>query len=216
MCAFIFICKYMKANTKRREKKKGKDKVKVFTRKHFASGDGMMTRIWGPLAWTFLHTVSFNYPTNPTNEDKHRYKDLITNLQYILPCKYCRMNLTTNLKNTPLTMDHMANRDTFSRFVYNLHETVNKLLNKQSGLSYCDVRERYEHFRSRCTQDDNIAKLIPKSTSHARAHNKTKKKEKGCTEPLYGKKSKCVIQIVPLETKTVTFKVNKKCIKHNR
>jgi hypothetical protein len=107
----------------------------------------------------------------------------------------------------------MANRDTFSRFVYNLHETVNKLLNKQSGLSYCDVRERYEHFRSRCTQDDNIAKLIPKSTS---LNNKTKKKEKGCTEPLYGKKSKCVIQIVPLETKTVTFKVNKKCIKHNR
>ena len=46
----------------------------------------------------------------------------------------------------------MKNRDTFSRYVYNLHETVNKLL-KKSGLKYCDVRERYEHFRSRCTLD---------------------------------------------------------------
>jgi ATP-dependent Clp protease ATP-binding subunit ClpC len=39
-----------------------------------------------------------------------------------------------------------------------------------------------------------------------------KKKEKGCTEPLYGKKSKRVINIVPQEDKTATFKMDKKCI----
>ena len=46
--------------------------------------------------------------------------------------------------------------------------------------------------------------------------NKTKtlkKKEKGCTEPLYGKKSKCVINIVPQEDRVATFKMDKKCIK---
>ena len=40
-----------------------------------------------------------------------------------------------------------------------------------------------------------------------------KKKEKGCTEPLYGKKSKCVINIVPQEEKSATFQMDKKCIK---
>jgi hypothetical protein len=44
-------------------------------------------------------------------------------------------------------------------------------------------------------------------------HTQTRKKEeKGCTEPLYGKKSKCVINIVPHEDKTATFKMDKKCI----
>jgi hypothetical protein len=40
-----------------------------------------------------------------------------------------------------------------------------------------------------------------------------KKKEKGCTEPLYGKKAKCVIKIVPQEEKCSTFQMDEKCIK---
>jgi hypothetical protein len=94
----------------------------------------------------------------------------------------------------------MANRDQFSRFIYKLHETVNKLLGKTSGLSYCDVRERYEHFRSRCTLDDK-----PKLFEFKKVEDKPAKNgkgiEKGCTEPLYGKKAKCIIKIVPQEEK---------------
>ena len=43
--------------------------------------------------------------------------------------------------------------------------------------------------------------------------NKTKKKEKGCVEPLYGKKSKCVIKIVPKDKKVPTFQMDEKCKK---
>jgi hypothetical protein len=46
----------------------------------------------------------------------------------------------------------MENRAKFSLYVYKLHEVVNKMLGKKSGLSYADVRERYEHFRSRCAK----------------------------------------------------------------
>jgi hypothetical protein len=42
--------------------------------------------------------------------------------------------------------------------------------------------------------------------------NKTKK-EKGCTEPLYGKKAKCVINIVPQDHKGKTINIDSKCIK---
>ena len=183
-------------------------KQRTFKKKDFLSGDGMLTTIWGPSMWHFLHTMSFNYPVKPSKEDKKHYRDFILSLQYVLPCKYCRKNLKTNLRGNPLTISDMESRDTFSRYIYKLHETVNKLLGKKSGLSYCDVRERYEHFRSRCTQD--TPKILKLSTAKTL---KNKPKEKGCTEPLYGKKAKCVIKIVPQEEKCKTLQIDKKCIK---
>lgn len=196
-------------HTRKNRNTHNKTKKRTFGKNDFSSGDGMVTKIWGPIVWTALHTISFNYPVNPTVEDKKNYKDFIYSLRHVLPCKYCRINLTKNLKQKPLSMCHMKNRDTFSRYIYELHELVNKMLDKKSGLSYCDIRERYEHFRSRCTEES------PKIFNFVRTNtkSKTRKKEKGCTEPLYGKKSKCVINIVPQENKSETFKMDKKCIK---
>ena len=147
--------------------------------------------------------MSFNYPTEPTNENKKHYKNFVKNLQYTLPCKYCRINLKNNFKVNPIKECHMKNRETFSRYIYELHELINKMLKKNSGLKYCDVRERYEHFRARCSNDK------PKIFKF----NKTKKKEKGCTEPLYGKKAKCIIKIVPNEKKCKTLEIDSKCLK---
>ena len=185
--------------------------TRAFTKKDFNSGDGMLTTVWGPSMWHFLHTMSFNYPVAPTPEQKQQYMDFILNLRNVLPCKYCRMNLTNNLATRPLKMCHMESRDTFSRFIYDLHETVNKLLGKNSGLSYCDVRERYEHFRSRCTQD--APKVFDFRKFYRGKSGKKGEHEKGCTEPLYGKKAKCVISIVPQEVKVPTFSVDDQCIK---
>ena len=132
--------------------------VSVYSTKDYESNDGMLVAVWGPSAWHFLHTISFNYPVHPTIEEKQKYRDFVVNLQYVLPCKYCRINLKTNLKQMPLTMSEMKNRETFSRYIYQLHELVNRMLHKKSALSYCDVRERYEHFRSRCTLPYNVMK----------------------------------------------------------
>jgi hypothetical protein len=194
------------SHTRKNRNNRNKTKKRTFKKKDYNSGDGMLTSVWGPAQWHFLHTMSFNYPVKPTPEDKRHYMDYVKNLQYVLPCKYCRINLTNNFKKKPLQMCDMASRETFSRYIYELHETVNKMLNKKSNLSYCDVRERYEHFRSRCT-DEKPKVFNFKKTS---GRNKT---EKGCTEPLYGKKSKCIINIVPQEDKSKTFQMDKKCIK---
>ena len=37
-------------------------------------------------------------------------------------------------------MEVMKSRETFSKYIYDLHELVNKMLNKKSNLSYCDVK----------------------------------------------------------------------------
>ena len=184
-------------------KKNPKIKKRVFTKKQYNSGDGMLTSVWGASMWHYLHTMSFNYPVEPSKENKHYYKEFVKNLQYTLPCKYCRINLKNNFKAHPIKECHMKDRESFSRYVYELHELVNKMLNKKSGLKYCDVRERYEHFRARCSiEKPKIFKF-----------NKTKKKEKGCTEPLYGKKAKCIIKIVPHEKKCKTLEIDNKCLK---
>jgi len=185
---------------KTKKQKKSKDR---FTRKQYNSGDGMLTSVWGPSIWHYLHTMSFNYPINPTAEDKKYYTQFIKNLQYTLPCKHCRINLKNNFKSLPLRMCHMKDRGTFSRYIYNLHETINKMLNKKSGLTYCNIRERYENFRSRCVvENPKIFKF------------KKTRKESGCTEPMYGKKAKCVIKIVPEDNKCNTFQMDKTCIKN--
>jgi hypothetical protein len=176
----------------------------------------MLTSVWGPSMWHFLHIMSFNYPVNPTNEDKRHYRDFIISLQYILPCKYCRMNLTKNFEKHPITLNTMKNRETFSKYIYELHEIVNKLLNKKSNLTYEDVRERYEHFRSRCTQSDKLNKVNIKVKSSTKTRKNKDKKEKGCTESLYGKKSKCIIKIVPQENRSKSFQMDKKCIKSRK
>jgi len=190
-------------------------KKRTFTKKDYQSGDGMLTTVWGPSMWHYLHTMSFNYPVNPTQDDKKHYMDFIKNLRYVLPCRYCRENLTKNMIAMPLTNDDMKDRDSFSRYIYNLHEMVNKLLGKKSGLTFCDVRDRYENFRSRCTEDRPKIISIKDALKLKSIRKKTmkKEKEKGCTEPLYGKKAKCVIKIVPQEEKCKTLQIDKKCIK---
>ncbi len=185
-------------------------KQRTYSKKDYNSGDGFLTTVWGPMMWSYLHTMSFNYPTKPTPEDKKHYKEFVENLQYVLPCKFCRMNLANNLKEFPIKECHMASRDAFSRYIYDLHETVNKMLKKKSNLSFCEVRDRYENFRSRCTEDPTIFNF---KKAKEEGEGKGKGKEKGCTEPLYGKKSKCVIKIIPQEDKQATFQMDAKCIK---
>jgi hypothetical protein len=94
----------------------------------------------------------------------------------------------------------MDSRETFSRYVYKLHEVINDMLNKKSGLSYDNVRERYEHFRARCSKP-------------ADQKQDEKIRENGCTEPIYGEKAKCVLKIVPQDTKCDTFQMSEKCVK---
>ena len=71
--------------TKKNFKKRILLKKLTFTRKNYTSGDGMLTAVWGPSLWHYLHMMSFNYPMKPTEKDKKYYKDFIINLQHVLP-----------------------------------------------------------------------------------------------------------------------------------
>jgi len=196
-------------------KKRKVSKKPTFTWENYSSGDGMLTSVWGPSLWHFLHTMSFNYPIHPTKDEKRHYRNFILSLKYVLPCKYCRDNLRSNFRSLPLTMSSMKSRDTFSKYIYDLHEVINKMLKKKSGLSYDNIRERYEHFRARCGKNTTKKKRQTKMKRKVKQMT-TKKiylhgKHKGCTEPLHKVKSKGVIKIVPINEKSSSIQIDKKC-----
>ena len=166
----------------------------VFSQKDYESGDGMLTQVWGPGLWHSLHTISFNYPVHPTQQQKREYKAFMLSLANVLPCRACRINLKKNYKANPITQKDLENRAAFSRYVFKLHESINKLLGKKSGLSYNDVRDRYEHFRARC----------PKRGGHRNS-------EIGCVKSEYGKKTRCLLRIVPTTDQCKTLVIDKKC-----
>lgn len=167
----------------------------TFTEEEYNSNDGMMTSVWGPALWHSLHTISFNYPANPSREQKNQYKNFILSLKHVLPCGACRKNLVKNLEAVPLTEWSLKNRKNFSKWMYRLHEQVNTMLGKKSGLSYEDVRARYENFRARCSVTQAQKQKI----------------ESGCVEPLIGIKSKCVLNIIPKDVECNTFNMHQSC-----
>lgn len=96
----------------------------------------MRTVKWGPGTWTFLHTVTFNYPEVIDNKDKeHRERQkyterLFNDLQYTLPCKYCRESFKEFLKMEPLKPNLRCRAD-LTEWLYRIHNLVNDKLRKQ-------------------------------------------------------------------------------------
>ena len=199
--------KTMKKKTKHILRPILKDIKPIYTTDDYNSNDGMLTSIWGPGMWHYLHTMSFNYPVNPSNGDKTHYRNFLLSLRDVLPCGKCRTNLRMNFKKLPLHKKYMKNRSMFSKYVFELHELINIMLGKTSGLTYEMIQERYEHFRSRCVNSKTKKRVqFTKSTKRSA--------ESGCVDSLYGEKSKCILQIVPHDTDCETLSINKNCIKH--
>jgi len=88
----------------------------------------MNQNIWGPHMWFTLHTVSFNYPLYPTNEDKQNYRNFINSLKYIIPCSICRKNFKRNLKQIP---PQLNSRQEFVYWLIDIHNEVNSLTGKK-------------------------------------------------------------------------------------
>ena len=162
-------------------------------RTYYQSRDGFMTMVWGPMLWFVMHTVSFNYPCAPTRREKRHYRRFFESMSHVLPCGSCRKNLRRNMRDSgydPATV--FASRDALSRWVYRLHDCVNRMLGKRSP-PFEDVRTMHERFRARC--NSAAAKTSTALSSSATA----KPAHAGCTDALSGVRSKCILRIVPCD-----------------
>ena len=89
----------------------------------------MNSNIWGPHAWHFIHAISFNYPINPTQQDREKYYEFFNSLSYVLPCGTCQEAYRKKLQKLNI-LDHLNSRELLVEFVIKLHNLVNKDLNK--------------------------------------------------------------------------------------
>lgn len=124
--------------------------------------EGLLTAIWGPSTWDTLHCISFNYPNDPTVDEKQHYKNFFESLQFVLPCCTCRESYSNFIKTGPteLTDDVMKNRYTLTFWLYNLHNTVNKKLGMTYNITYRDLYEKYGSYVAECVMTAE-QKMIP-------------------------------------------------------
>ena len=97
----------------------------------------MDPNFWGPHLWIFLHTVAMNYPSTPNKEDIRNTHNFLVSLSHIIPCSVCRDHFLVILKNgvssdggsaviSPLTSNVLNNRDSFFKWIYDIHDYINK------------------------------------------------------------------------------------------
>lgn len=132
--------------------------IYIITYMNNNASNGMMSKVWGPTLWHTLHIISFNYPLNPTTKQKKEYYKFLMSLKYIIPCKYCRDNFSSNLKKSDFNKNVFDNRLNFSKFIYEFHNIVNISLQKKKYKTYEEVSLFYEKFRSSCDKNKKKCK----------------------------------------------------------
>tara|TARA_B100000902_G_scaffold303054_1_gene291134 strand:+ start:4080 stop:4838 length:759 start_codon:yes stop_codon:yes gene_type:complete len=163
--------------------------------------NGMMTKVWGPAGWLFLHCITFGYPyvINPNNEThKEKEKDYYNFFYYlgkVLPCRYCRESYMDFFNELDL-VNNLKSRKQIVKWLYDMHNKVNRKL----GVPECNIpsikelEERYEQFRAKCK----------KTTEEERDANQ----KKGCVTPADGTPKRCVVKVVEFDKGDITRRDN--------
>lgn len=110
----------------------------------------MNSNEWGPRTWFLIHTVAFNYPEEPTKDDKQKFKNFIYALSDVLPCKYCKPSFKRYLEEIPLE-PYLKDRKGVSYWSYLIHDRVNKKLGKKSP-PYAEIVKVFEPLRATCNE----------------------------------------------------------------
>ncbi len=125
--------------------------------------NGLITKIWGPHMWIALHSITFGYPIKPTEQEKKNYKIFFEYLKYVLPCIWCRKSYSEFIleNDTKLTDKDFESRETLTRWLWRLHNRVNKKLNVDYKISYEDLCYRYESMRAKCDPKIKTGCIMP-------------------------------------------------------
>ena len=90
-----------------------------------------MTKIWGPMGWMTLHSISLNYPENPVYEDKLIVKRFLDKFAESITCNSCKVHFQamyqSYIRSHP---DWADSRFDLFLFMARAHNTVNKRLDK--------------------------------------------------------------------------------------
>lgn len=102
----------------------------------------MKPSVWGNHYWFVIHITAKKYPFNPTEEDKHAFKEFYQELWRFLPCKICSDHYKEHLAYLPIET-YLGSSDKLFEWTVLLHNKVNASLSKPP-MSLRDAFEYYD------------------------------------------------------------------------
>jgi hypothetical protein len=91
----------------------------------------MATKIWGPLGWMTLHSISAIYPEKPSYEDMQILKKFMELFSDTITCPDCKSHFSKIFESYKSSHPSwFASRTEFFLFVVRAHNTVNLRLDK--------------------------------------------------------------------------------------
>mmetsp|Transcript_77059 Transcript_77059/g.121685 ORF Transcript_77059/g.121685 Transcript_77059/m.121685 type:complete len:223 (+) Transcript_77059:139-807(+) len=81
--------------------------------------------VWGPPTWFFLHSLTLALPEQVPADKQASVKSLMYDLQNVLPCPSCGMNLKKHMEIHPVE-PHLATRSAMVKWMIDIHNMVNK------------------------------------------------------------------------------------------
>jgi len=97
-----------------------------------------MTKRWGPPTWLFLHTFSTHIEPTFYEQNRAEILSLITSLFNCLPCPECTKHASIHAKS--LTPHKVQTKEQFQKFLFDMHNSVNRRLHKSEFTHYSQYR----------------------------------------------------------------------------
>lgn len=143
----------------------------------------MKTKVWGPTAWFFLHSMTLAYPKEIDENNKYHQEvknsmyNFLKHLGNVLPCPICGDSYNKYIQEEELQIkNHLGSRKDLFTFIYKIHEKVNDKL----GVPLCDrpsLEEALRYYTKFIATGE-----IPCTTTTE--EDRAKKRLKGCTQGL--------------------------------
>lgn len=115
----------------------------------------MEPNIWGPGAWTFLHSITFQYPEKPSDLEKQKYYTFFNSLKNVLPCPVCREHYKKNFEQLPIRLE---TRNELIEWLIDIHNEVNRMNNKKI-YTYNEVYKIYNKLYDNTLINKNSGKI---------------------------------------------------------
>jgi hypothetical protein len=136
----------------------------------YNSTSGMATKIWGPVAWKFLFiSILGRYPVKIDKKNKEHlviqkeFKHLLTSLQHVLPCVFCRNSFKDFLKIIPIK-NYLGSRVELMFWLYSMKDLVNKKLINQELKCYINEKRMLKKNANNITEYNNQKQLLKQKT----------------------------------------------------
>lgn len=85
--------------------------------------------VWGPLGWHVIHNFSIK------STDNDCMNTLIRTFGYILPCPTCKKHYNYLITNIYIINDNINNKKGMIKYLYDIHNIINKNLEKKIKIS---------------------------------------------------------------------------------